>query len=348
MLAMVLKSTALLSDNPTPLERIEYPEPVPSHNEVVIRVSVCGVCHTEIDEAEGRSPPRKLPVIPGHQVVGYITALGDGVTFLKIGQRVGVAWIYSACGQCLPCKQDQENLCTEFQATGRDKNGGYAEYMKALAHYVHAIPDNFTDAQAAPLLCAGAVGYRALCQSNIQNSECLGLMGFGASAHLVLQMARHKFPETKIYVFARKKEERDFARSLGAFWTGDILEIPPTPLHAIIDTTPVWTPVVSALQNLKAGGRLVINALSKENVDKHILLKLDYTEHLWLEKEIKTIANVTRRDVREFLALASAMSLQPEIEEYKLEDANQALIDLKTKSIHGAKILRIWSGLAEE
>ena len=338
---MILKSIGLLAENPAPLEWSEQPDPIPNAGEVLIRISVCGVCHTELDEIEGRTPPPQLPVIPGHQVIGRVEARGEGVRDFEEGDRVGVAWIFSACGECRFCHRGEENLCPEFQATGRDKNGGYAELMTVSAAYAHPIPDAFTDAQAAPLLCAGAVGYRALRLANIQNGQTLGLTGFGASGHLVLQMARHRHPDTNIYVFARKREERDFALSLGAVWAGDTMEAPPEPLHAVIDTTPAWTPIVGALQNLEPGGRLVINAIRKEPGDKDALLGLDYPQHLWMEKEIKTVANVTRADVREFLTLAADIPLRPEIEEYALKDANQALLDIKEKHIRGAKVLRI-------
>ncbi len=341
MHAMILNAIALLADNPAPLEWSEWPDPVLQEGRVLIRVRVCGVCHTELDEIEGRTPPPHLPVILGHQVVGEIASLGAGVTSLEIGQRVGVAWIYAACGECRFCQRGEENLCPDFQATGRDQNGGYAELMSVPASYVFPIPDVFSDAQAAPLLCAGAVGYRALRLTNLQNGQVLGLTGFGASGHLVLQMVKHAYPDTEIYVFARKQEEREFALSLGADWAGDTMDSPPKPLHAIIDTTPAWAPVTGALQNLEPGGRLVINAIRKEAGDIENLLKLDYPQHLWMEKEIKSVANVTRRDVTEFLVLAAEIPLEPEVQEYPLKDANQALLDIKQKHIRGAKVLRV-------
>lgn len=187
MRAMLLKATSSLKDNPAPLEMTELPDPQPKAGEILIGVSVCGVCHTELDEIEGRTPPPHLPIILGHQVIGKIAALGSGVTELKIGDRVGVAWIYSACGKCDYCKRGEENLCPEFKATGRDANGGYAELMTVPAAFVHPIPDVFTDAQAAPLLCAGAVGYRALRLTGLKDGQNLGLTGFGASAHIVLK-----------------------------------------------------------------------------------------------------------------------------------------------------------------
>jgi propanol-preferring alcohol dehydrogenase len=260
---------------------------------------------------------------------------------IKKGQRVGVAWIASACGHCEYCLSGQENLCPEFKATGRDINGGYAEYMKVRADFVHPIPDGISDSEAAPLLCAGAVGYRALKLCNLQDGKSLGLMGFGGSNHIVLKTAKYRYPHSEIFVFSRNLQEREFALSLGAAWAGAIDEIPPEGLDAIIDTTPVWSPISEALKHLKPGGRLVINAIRKEEVDKDVLLKLDYPSQLWMEKEIKSIANVTRADVREFLQLAAEANIKPDYQEFELEDANQALLEMKQGKIRGAKVLKI-------
>ena len=341
MRAMVLKSLMALDVNPSPLELAEWPDPVPGVGEVVIRVSVCGVCHTELDEIEGRASPPNLPIIPGHQAVGRVESVGPGVSGLKAGDRVGAAWIWSACGTCAFCRSDRENLCRDFIATGRDAHGGYAELMAIPAAFTFPIPDIFSDAEAAPLLCAGAVGYRALRLTNIENGQNLGFTGFGASAHLVLQLVKQHYPDTKTFVFARDKKEQEYAMTLGATWAGNTMDSAPEKLHAIIDTTPAWKPMASALRSLERGGRLVVNALRKEETDKAEFLKLDYEAHLWLEKEIKTAANVTRRDVHDFLKLAAKIPLRPEIQEYTLEDANLALLDLKQKHVKGAKILRI-------
>lgn len=340
MKAMQLKSLYNLKENPTPLELVEIPVPKPVSNEVLIRISACGVCHTELDEIEGRTPPPQLPIIPGHQVVGRVEAVGDKVDTLKTGDRVGVAWIFSACGACKFCLAGNENLCEQFAATGRDANGGYTEYMTVGEQFAYPIPDFFNDYEAAPLLCAGAIGYRSLRLTNLRDGQRLGLTGFGASGHLVLKMAKKRYPHSNIYVFARNPDEREFALQLGAFWSGDSKDRAPEKLDAIIDTTPVWAPVVEALANLDAGGRLVINAIRKE-ADRESLLKLDYPEHLWLEKEIKSVANITRRDVIEFLDLAVAMKLHPEVQLFELEQANQALVELKSGKIRGAKVLKI-------
>ena len=276
--------------------------------------------------------------MPGHQVVG--TAVTDGAR-LRVGTRVGVAWVFSACGRCEYCLSGQENLCSDFRATGRDANGGYAEYVTVPEGFAYPIPEMLTDVEAAPLLCAGAAGYRSLRLTNIKDGQNLGLTGFGASGHLVLKTARYQYPQTRIYVFARSRDEQAFARELGATWAGDTNDKAPELLDAIIDTTPVWNPVLAALANFKPGGRLVINAIRKEETDKQSLLGLDYANHLWMEKEIKSVANVTRRDVAEFLELAARIPVKPEVQEYPLEAANQALLELKQRKIRGAKVLRV-------
>lgn len=341
MKAMILKRTCDLKETREPLELAELPLPQPGEKKILVKVLVCGVCHTELDEIEGRTPPLQFPVILGHQVVGKVEKNGPGATRFKTGARVGIAWIFSACGKCRFCREGNENLCVNFRATGRDANGGYAEYMTVSEDFAYPIPEVFSDAEAAPLLCAGAVGYRSLRLTNLKDGQNLGLTGFGASGHLVLIMAQHKFPQSKMFVFARSEKEREFARELGAVWAGDSTETAPEKLDAIIDTTPVWKPVVEALRNLKPAGRLVINAIRKEHVDQDYLLKLDYPEHLWLEKEIKSVANVERRDVAEFLKLAAEIPIKPFVQEFPLEEANTALMEVKESKIRGAKVLRI-------
>ena len=340
MRAMVLESISNVDQNRAPLRLTTVPDPSPAPGQALIRVSTCGVCHTELDEIEGRTPPPALPVIPGHQVVGKVEAAGSGASRFCIGDRVGVAWIYSACGHCRLCRAGFENLCANFMATGRDANGGYAEYMVVPEAFAYPIPPVFSDSEAAPLLCAGAVGYRSLRLCNVADDGCLGLTGFGASGHLVLKMVRHRYPKARVYVFARSPREQAFARELGATWAGDTTATAPEKLDCIIDTTPVWQPIVEALRNLAPGGRLVINAIRKEEADKVASLSsLDYPSHLWLEKEIKSVANVTRRDVAEFLELAAAIPIRPEVEEFPLADANRALVELKQRKIRGAKVL---------
>jgi len=341
MKAVVLNRLGSLEENKTPLELAELPDPVPREKEILVKVSACGVCHTELDEIEGRTPPPHLPVVLGHQAVGRVAATGSQAHAFKVGERVGIGWIYSACGKCKFCLAGKENLCADFKATGRDANGGYAQYMTVSEDFAYPIPDVFSDVEAAPLLCAGAIGYRSLKLTGLQDGQNLGLTGFGASAHLVLKMARQRYPNSKVFVFARGAQERAFARELGAVWAGATEEESPEKLASIIDTTPVWKPVVEALKNLEPGGRLVINAIRKEEVDKEYLLRLDYPTHLWLEKEIKSVANVARSDVREFLELAAEIPIKPEVQEFALEEANQALVELKAGKIRGAKVLRV-------
>ena len=341
MRAMVLSAIGSLDENPEPLSLAERPIPAPGQGEVVLKVAACGVCHTELDEIEGRTPPPSLPVVLGHQVVGVVVEVGAGCEKLRVGDRVGVGWIYSSCQACEYCKSGRENLCAKFAATGRDVDGGYAEYMCAQEDFAFLVPDRFSDIEAAPLLCAGAIGYRSLNLASLENGQALGLTGFGGSGHLVLKMTRHLFPDSLIYVFARSPRERAFALDLGAVWAGDTQEQSPEKMHAIIDTTPAWKPVVEALQNLRPGGRLVINAIRKEDFDKDNLMQLDYTTHLWMEKEIKSVANVSRSDISEFLALAAGMQIKPEVQTYPLEHANRALNELKQGKIRGAKVLRI-------
>ena len=342
MKAQLLRRLGALDASARPLELADMPDPIPGPGEVLIRVSVCGVCHTELDEIEGRTPPPSLPIIPGHQVVGRVVQCGPRPTALGPGARVGVGWIYAACGRCEYCRRGYENLCPSFKATGRDANGGYAELMVVRQEFAHPIPESpMTDAEVAPLLCAGAIGYRSLRLANLPDAGRLGLTGFGASAHLVLKLVRHRDPDAEVFVFARNDAERAFALELGAAWAGDTGDTPPAPLDAIIDTTPVWRPVVEGLRHLAPGGRLVINAIRKEHIDRDALAQIDYPTHLWMEKEVKSVANVTRRDVAEFLHAAAEMGLRPEVQIYPFSDANRALHDLKARAVRGAKVLQI-------
>lgn len=341
MKAMLLSDVKDLRHESEPLQLKEIETPVPADNQLLIRVSCCGVCHTELDEIEGRTPPQEYPVIPGHQVVGYVTGRGNKVTRFRPGDRVGVAWIFSACDDCEYCGRGLENLCSKFSATGRDAHGGYAEFMVVNENFAYSIPSVFTDAEAAPLLCAGAIGYRSLKLTGLQDGQNLGLTGFGASGHLILKMAMYLYPRSKVLVFARSAEERAFAVSLGAVWAGKGSEHPPFLAHAIIDTTPVWEPVVQSMEHLLPAGRLVINAIRKEAGDQDSLLRVRYQDHLWMEKEIKTVANITRRDVEEFLLLAAKIPIKPEIELYPFSSANRALHDLRHRHVRGAKVLQV-------
>lgn len=335
MRAMVVTKIAGFDEQSEPLQLLEMARPEPGSHEILIKVSVCGVCHTELDEIEGRTPPPNLPIVPGHEIVGRVVAMGSGCERYEIGQRVGVGWINWSSGK------DDENVSDAFTATGRDVNGGYAEFSVVSENYAYAIPDVFTDAEAAPLLCAGAVGFRSLRLANIRDSQVLGLTGFGGSGHLVLQLAKHLYPDGKVFVFARNESERAFAMELGADWSGDTCDRPPEPAHAIIDTTPAWKPVLAALASLRPGGRLVINAIRKEDADRHLMAEIHYEDHLWLEKEVKSVANVTRKDIEEFLPIAAEIPLRVETQDYPLEKANQALRDLRAGHVRGAKVLTI-------
>jgi propanol-preferring alcohol dehydrogenase len=341
MKAWIINRISDLKTEIHPLQLVELPKPVPKNGELLIQISACGVCHTEIDEIEGRTPPPVYPIVPGHQVVGTVEQTSGSKTPIKVGDRVGIAWIYSSCGTCEYCLSGRENLCARFRATGRDVNGGYAEYMVVPESFAYPIPEFFTDAEAAPLLCAGAIGYRSLALSGMSNGKQIGLTGFGASAHLVLKLIKYQYPQSEVFVFARSQEERAFARELGAHWTGDTSDKPPVLLDCIIDTTPVWEPVIRAMECLKSGGRLVVNAIRKERIDQEYLVNMDYARHLWMEKEIKSVANVTSHDVKEFIRLAAEMPFKPEVEIYPFENANQAILDIKQRRIKGAKVLML-------
>ena len=340
MRAMVLKKIAPVEEEPLELEDLPIPEPGPK--QLLLRISACGVCHTELDEIEGRLQPR-LPIILGHEIVGTVESVGPEVTKFKLADRVGIAWINSTCGKCRFCRDGNENLCSEFRGTGCHADGGYAEYTAVSEDFAYLIPDRFSDAQAAPLLCAGAIGYRALRLTNLRDGQVIGLFGFGASAHIVIQIIKHQYSNSRVFVFTRpqQQEHQRLAGKLGADWVGATGQAPPVKLNCAIDFTPAWTPVVEALRTLEKAGRVVINAIRKEEKDKDYLLKLDYPTHMWLEKEIKTVANITRSDARDFLPLAAEIPIIPEVQEFKLEDANKALILLKQGKIQGAGVLRM-------
>lgn len=336
------------------LELIEIPIPKISPNEILIKIYACGVCRTELDQIEGRIIAPKLPIILGHQPVGIVHSIGKNVKKFKVGDIAGATWIYSSCGKCKFCKSGFENLCLEFKATGCHENGGYAEYMVIKEDYAHKIPeelikqDNFQNLHdvnnliyIAPLMCSGVVGYRSLKITGMKNGKTLGLYGFGSAHHLVLQMANFLYPDSKKFVLTRNPDERKLAIKLGADWVGDIEDSTPEKIDCAIDTTPVWKTIIFALENLERGGRLVLNLIRKEEFDKNILLNLNYEKHLWLEKEIKSTANVTKKDGEEFLALAAKMKIRPQITLYSLEDANKALMDLKNAKFTGSKVLKI-------
>ncbi|MFC1903963.1 zinc-dependent alcohol dehydrogenase family protein [Chloroflexota bacterium] len=332
MKAQILKAVAAVERRP--LELVDLPVPRPKAKEILVKVSACGVCHTELDEIEGRLKPN-LPVVLGHEVVGRVEARGSGATKFAPGDRVGIAWIYSACGKCRFCREGRENLCLDFQGTGCHANGGYAQYTVVSEDFAYLIPDRFSDSQAAPLLCAGAIGFRDLRLAGIKPGQTLGLFGFGASAHIVVQLARYQ--GCQVFAFSRSEEHRRLAEKLGAAWTGSAEDEPPQKVDCAIDFTPVGETVPDALRVLEKGGRLVLAVIRKRNP----VPPLDYARLLWDEKEIKSVANVTRKDVQDFLPLAAEIPIIPEVQEFKLEEANEVLNLLKQGKIQGAAVLRI-------
>jgi propanol-preferring alcohol dehydrogenase len=329
---MLLKAVSPVEKSP--LELVTLPDPVPGKRELLIKVSACGVCHTELDEIEGRLQAR-LPVVPGHEIVGRVAGLGPGATLHRLGDRVGIAWIHSACGTCHFCQRGNENLCQDFRGTGCHVNGGYGQLAVVSEDFAYPIPNRFSDSEAAPLLCAGAIGYRDMLLSGITGGRTLGLFGFGASAHLVIQMAVYWGCE--VFVFTRSEEHRALARKMGAAWAGKPDEEPPRKVHCAIDFTPVGETVLHGLRVLEKGGRLVIAVIRKRDS----VPPLNYAELLWDEKEIKSVANITRKDCQEFLPLAAQIPILPEVQEFELKEANRVLLLLKQGRIQGAAVLRM-------
>lgn len=341
MRAALLFKQQEIDSTSEPLRITEIDCPKPRADEVLLKVLFCGVCHTDLDIIEGRICISRFPLIPGHQIIAKVQSCGANVTNLQIGQEVGVAWIASACGHCEFCQSGKENLCADFKASGKDCNGGFAEFVCAKAEFVFPLPAGMAKPESAPLLCAGAVGYRAIKIAGLESDTTLGLSGFGASGQLCLKLLRALKPNREIFVFARSPIERKLALKLGANWAGEIEASPPKALGAIIDTTPAWLVVKESLKNLLPAGRLIINAISKNKQDQSSLLELDYRKHIWLEKEIKSVANVTRQDVREFLTLASKLNLSSEIHPHPLNSTNEALRLLKLKPVDKPQVLLI-------
>ena len=335
MRAMVLDKQSSIEEKP--LKAADLPIPTPDDNQILVKVSVCGACHTDLDEAEGRLRPTKSPIVLGHQVVGKVAGKGKDVTKFKIGDRVGITWLYSACGKCEFCRMGNENLCDQAKWTGKDVDGGYAEFTVIGEDFAYPVPEQFSDSQAAPLLCAGVIGYRTLRLADITDGQKIGLFGFGASAHIVIQIIKHKFPNSPVFVFTKTDQHAELAKSLGAVWTGRSGDRPPEKLNKIMDFTPVGECIRDALCVLERGGRLIINAIRKETP----IPPLEYAEYLWLEKEIKSVANVTRQDAEEFLPLAARIPIVPTIEEFPLRQANEALCSIKNSRLRAAAVLRV-------
>ena len=314
-----------------PLEVAEVPTPAPGPGEVLVRVAACGVCRTDLQLCEGDLPARRLPVIPGHQVVGRVLERGAGVEAPAPGDRVGITWLAGTCGQCRFCVSGRENLCEQARFTGWDVDGGYAEVVLARAEAVHPLPEGPSEVDLAPLLCAGVIGYRSLRVAGVEPGCRLGLFGFGASASIVIQVARHWGCE--VHVCTRSERERRVALGLGAAWAGDFDEAPPAPLDAAITTAPVGEAILHALAALDRGGVVAVNAIHLDRVPE-----FPY-ELLWWERQVRSVANVTRADVTEFLDLAARIPVRTRHEERPLDAANDALADLAAGRVDGSVVL---------
>lgn len=317
-----------------PLRLVETEIPVPDTGEVLIRVSACGVCRTDLHIVEGDLPLRLKPVTPGHQIVGVVDKIGDGVENIAKGLRVGVAWLYSTCGICRFCMSRRENLCEKAEFTGWTRNGGFAEFVIAPSEFVYALPENFPDLSAAPLLCAGIIGYRALRLTGIENwnGARLGIYGFGAAGHVCIQIARSQGAD--VYVATRNREKHQaLAEELGAVWVGDTFDAPTAKLDAAIIFAPAGEIVPMALESLDKGASLVLGGIHMSPIPQ-----IDY-EKIYGERVIRSVANNTRLDGSEFLALAAAIPIKSSVQEFSLDDANEALIGLKHDAIRGAAVL---------
>ena len=331
MKAMVLPGPAPIEQSP--LQLTEMPQPQPGAGQIRIRVRVCGVCHTDLHTVEGELVLPRLPLVPGHQIVGTVDVLGEGVTRFRIGDRVGVAWLHQSCGECEYCRRGDENLCESGRFTGLDVDGGYAEYTLALAAFAYPIPDIFTDEQASPLLCAGIIGYRALRLSEVQPGQRLGLYGFGASAHIAIQIACHW--DCQVYVFTRSHSHRQLARALGAVWAGNARDDPGPRMHSSITFAPVGWIVPQALRVLDKGGTLAINAIHMSPIPE-----MPY-QLIYHERTVRSVANSTRQDAEELLRLAAEIPVKTEVRTFPLEEANQVLQALKASQVDGAAALRL-------
>ncbi len=317
-----------------PLRPVELPTPSPGRGEIRVRVRACGVCHTDLHTVEGELPLPRLPLVPGHQIVGIVDGLGAGARQFREGDRVGIPWLYSTCGECPFCRKGLENLCERASFTGYDVDGGYAEAVVVSESFAYPLPEKFSDLEAAPLLCAGVIGYRSLRLSNLQPEERLGLYGFGASAHIVLQLARHMGCE--VYVFTRAESHRELARRLGAAWVGGAGERPPGSLDAAIIFAPAGPLVLDALRDLRKGGTVALAGITMSRIPE-----IDYDSLLYHERIVRSVANSTREDVRNLLRLAAEIPLRTEVEVFSLAEANQALQALKQSKIHGAGVLKV-------
>ena len=330
MKSMVLHQTADVSRNPLRLH--DRPMPLPKTGEVLVNIHVCGVCRTDLHVVEGELPNVALPIIPGHQAVGTVMQLGAGVSEIAVGDRVGIAWLQGTCGQCEFCISGRENLCLKALFTGYQVDGGYAEYAVVPARFAYPIPPVFSDDEAAPLLCAGIIGYRALRLSGIQPGQRLGLYGFGASAHIAIQIARHW--GCQVYVSSLKREHQKLAQQLGAVWVGGASEVPPDRLHGSIIFAPAGELVPPALRALERGGTLALAGIHMSPIPS-----LDYDRDVFGERVIRSVTANTRQDGLDLLREAAAIPIKPHTVRFPLEEANRALQELKTGSFQGAAVL---------
>ena len=333
MRAMVLEKPGPAPEHP--LIDTDVPLPSPGPDQILIKVHACGVCHTDLHTVEGDLALPKLPVIPGHQIVGTVNAVGADVTRFKTGDRVGVPWLHSTCGECEYCNRGLENLCDGAQFTGLHADGGYAEFTLAPAEFAYRLPDNFPDLQAAPLLCAGIIGYRALRLSDIEPGRRLGLYGFGASAHVTIQVARHW--DCEVYVFSRSEDHRKHAEELGAAWTGRAEDAPPKPLDSSIIFAPAGGLVPEALRVLAKGGTLALAGIHMSPIPQ-----MEYSL-LYGERTVRSVANSTRADAEGLLGLAAEIPIRTDVETFGLGDANHVLERLKRADIRGAAVLEVGS-----
>jgi len=331
MRAMLLRAPAPVESDP--LEVVELPEPTPGPGELRLKVHVCGLCHTDLHEVEGDLPLPKLPVIPGHQIVGIVETRGDGARRFALGERVGVPWLHWTCRTCEACRRGEENLCEKARFTGYHVDGGYATHTLVPEAFAYRLPDALADAAVAPLLCAGIIGYRALRLSDVKPGERLGLFGFGASAHIALQVAR--FWRCEVWVFTRAPEHRALAKQLGASWVGGAEDEPPGQLDRAISFAPAGSLIPLALAKLRKGGTLALAGIHLDRIPE-----MPY-ELLYGERTLRSVTASTRRDAEELLALAERIPIKTEVEVFPLEDANAALQRLKLSRITGAGVLQV-------
>ncbi len=330
MKAMLLRETKSVEERP--LEPADLPLPQPGPGEVRLRVQACGVCRTDLHTVEGDLDLPKLPLVPGHQIVGVVEERGEGATRFEPGQRVGVGWLYKTCGRCEFCRQGLENLCADAQFTGLHADGGYAEAMVVPEGFAYPIPDGFSDVAAAPLLCAGIIGYRALRLSQIKPGQRLGMYGFGGSAHVTIQVARHW--GCQVHVFTRSEGHQELARELGAVWVGRAEDTPPEKLHSAVIFAPAGKLVLDALRVLERGGTLALAGVTMTPIPE-----IDYDQLLYWERGVRSVANFTRQDARELLQIAAEIPIQTTVQTFPLEEANEALLALKRSEIDGTGVL---------